>query len=266
MAPLVLGLLAASGPLVFGDAGGTWLVLQADGEVRRLSDVAGIKPADLATSRDSRRWAVVNGQALSLVEGAEVKRTLALPKLRIEAPEFSTDGAWVFFSARDESEIPHTTSMNFAQLWRVRFERGEPEKLTNTPGCHQLPKALPDGRVLFTHSSCSGGRVLELLDVARKKELRAAPNLGEVRESAATADGKRLVFSRLAPFGLEVLELTLSDASQRRLGLVQVEGARQRLAWDRDEKSVLFQDRGTVWRLKPDGTTEAWLPIAEASR
>lgn len=258
---LAASMAAAGSPLLFGNPGGMWLLLSPDGTVRRFTDVAGLKPTDLAVSLDEKRWAIVayndkEQPSLFLFENGKKLRPIELSGHKVDAPEFSPDGKWVYFTASDLSVVPHAVSMRYAQLWRIRFEKGSPEKLTVSVGCHMWPKPLSTGGILFSHATCSGGRGLEVFEPQTRRELPLIPPMGEVGESAPHSDGRRLVFSRLVPQGTELVEWKLREGTERRLGVVQVEGSRMRLAWHSDGETVLYQNRSAVWRMKADGTNE----------
>lgn len=121
---------------------------------------------------------------------------------------------------------------------------------------------MPTGDVLFSHATCSGGRGLELLKLESRRELSLIAPKGEIGESAPHPDGQRIVFSRITPDGTELVDLNLRELTERRIGLVSVEGPKMRLAWRSDEE-ILFQNRSVVWRLKADGTSERFHEITQ---
>ncbi len=270
---IVLGLtlagVVAAGPLLFGGERQGWVLTSADGVPQRLiTHVAEIRPIDLAVSANEERWAVVgagaNGRkALFLVDRKQGRRRIQLPGDQCAAPIFSADGQTIYVSANDLTAKPIAGHrMNYVQLWKIDFASGAKQKLTSSPGCHMWPSPLPSGQILYSHATCVGGRGFEILDTNRREQVILPPT-EEFGEPVPHSDGRRVAFWRANSTGIEVAEWDLKTSTERKLGRIRAEGDRLRLAWHSDERSLLFQTRGSVWRMSEGSDATELFRISE---
>lgn len=96
----------------------------------------------------------------------------------------------------------------YAQLGRQRLEAGAPvEMLTSSDGCH-MESAPREGRVYFAHSSCSGGRRIEVFENGKETALTAFDS--QLGEPSVSFDGKWLVASRVVGDRVEIVELQIA--------------------------------------------------------
>lgn len=257
MAVAVLQALVVAGPLLFGSAHNGWVMTNQEGVPQKsFTHVAEVRPVDLAVSTDATRWAVVGdggrvGRVLFLVDRERGRRRIKLPGDECSSPVFSSDGASVYLSANDLTAKPRPGErMNYVQLWKVDFASGEARKLTDTKGCHMWPAPLEDGRLVFSHATCVGGRGFEILGADRKEQV-VIPPTDEFGEPVPHPRLAKVAFWRVGTNGMELGEWDLTTGTETRLGRIRGDGDRLRLAWHADERSLLFQSGTTVWKFTP---------------
>lgn len=264
--------VAASGPrhLLFGEPGTDWVVLSETGEVRfRLREVGGVRPWDVAISSDAKRWAVA-------IHEERQKPVLLLftslekPPRRIVARgdvlddlQFSADGEWVYFSSNDDKQKPFDNQpMKYAQVYRVKFDRGEPERVSWSRGCHMWPRPLNDGKtVLVSHATCFGGRSLELLHLGSQKEDQILPTSASVRETALHPDGKSLLLTQEVPAGIQFRKMNLDETNSELWLTTRTSGHRIRPQWSEQGTAMVFQNNRRVWKLQPNGEVTLLLSL-----
>ncbi len=71
-------------------------------------------------------------------------RELLRPGVPVDGPEFSPDGAWLYFNGEIGARRP-----GHSQLWRLHLELGTLEQLTHDERVNWFPHLSPDGRWLL---------------------------------------------------------------------------------------------------------------------
>ena len=266
---LPLLLLSSPAHLLFGGPGTDWVLLSGSGEVRlRMREIGGVQPFDAATSPDGRRWAVSTRREQQNPE-LFLFSSLDAPPRRIVAKgnvldglRFSADGEWVYFSSNDEKQPTFDQQpMRYAQVYRVRFAKGEPERLTLSRGCHMWPRPLSATRVVVSHATCQGGRSLEILSTRSGEEKVLLPPTENVGETAPHPDGSKILFTRSVPAGMEFRLWDLQTNSSTLWTTLAVGGARMRPQWAEQGRVVLFQSGSRVLRMDSNGNAEDVLDL-----
>lgn len=261
--PLVLSvwLAATGGNLLFGDRDGFWVLLGDDGELKsRFRQIGGVAPDDAAVSPDGKRWAVTisaNPKKPELLLFA----SLDSPPRRIQSRgnvldgvAFSSDGEWVYFSSNDYKQPRFANQpMLYAQIYRVRFTGGEPERLSLSRGCHMWPKPLNARSVVVSHATCVGGRSLEVLDLKTGAERVLLPATSDLRETSPHSSGKQVLITRTVPDGTEFRVWDLNAGSSKLWATLPLPTPRIRPQWAGDGKHVLFQSNSRVWKITESG-------------
>ena len=259
---LSAGAPAPASHFLFGGPGVDWVLLNGDGEVvSRHRRLGGVAPLDAAVSRDGQRWAIATvdeaGRPMMLLQrGLDdgAPRRIVGKGDVLDGLAFSQDGAWVYFSANDFSQ-PHFAPqpMLYAQVYRVRFDRGEPERLTLSAGCHMWPRPDTGTRVMVSHSTCRGGRSLDLLNSATRLEQVVLPPGSLVGETAPHPDGHKLFLSIAVPAGNELRVLDRRSGSSALWTTTPLNSARSRPQWDAAGEHVFFQNDARVWAVGASG-------------
>lgn len=253
--------------VLFGEPGADWAVLADNGEVRlRLREIAGVQPADVAISPDGKRWAVATQderpELLLLTDLEAPPRRLRARGNVLDGLRFSDDGEWVYFSSNDDKQPRFENQpMLYAQVYRVRFDRGEPERLSLSRGCHMWPKPVSTGGVVVSHATCMGGRSLEILNVKTGKERVLLPETQNIGETAPLPEKQKILYTRATPAGTEFRVWDLPTGTSTLWALVSIGSARTRPQWVDGGNALLFQNGSRVWKLDAHGNTQPVLDL-----
>ncbi|MGH9803762.1 MAG: DPP IV N-terminal domain-containing protein, partial [Candidatus Acidiferrales bacterium] len=139
---------------------------------------------------------------LVAAEGAAAPRQLTRGRWEVETrgsplelrPRFSRDGRWVFFTASKED-------LSRRDLYRVRVEGGEPERLSSHEGFNAALVSPDEERIALLFSSFAEPWDLHVCPVAGATGLRTLQGtVGLSRQSRACAQWQRVTTSPLAEF------------------------------------------------------------------
>ncbi|MCC6337321.1 MAG: PD40 domain-containing protein [Myxococcales bacterium] len=159
-------------------------------------------------------------------------------------PAFSGDEKWVTFAHN-----PTGYTAKHAQVHRVRPTGEEMTLLGKDDGCHLWSaSARAEGEWYVTHAEGKGTAGIERWRNGKHEQLTPATMVDG--EPTLSRDGKRLLFTRIAGDGVELLELPLATGKPRALWKGERHGITFRPRFAKDEKTVLFQDGSGVYRLQ----------------
>ena len=257
------GLLLAAAPtyLLFGEPGTDWVLLSGAGDVlERMRDIGGVQPTDAAVSPDGKRWAVATRGDGAMPELLLFTSLAGLPRRIpgrgnvLDGVRFSADGEWVFFSSNDaEQKKFDKQPMLYAQVYRVRFGGGLPERLTLSRGCHMWPTPLTNTKLMVSHATCAGGRSLEVLGIDSKEEAVLLPPDANIGETAPHPDGRRILFTRTVPAGQEFRVGDLKGSNFALWTTTPIASTRIRPQWAEGGKALFFQNNRRIWKLDESG-------------
>jgi len=130
------------------------------------------------------------GDPISIAErtGANIRRVLDSPDgTHQHYATWAVDGQWIYFARG------RTMTLEM-ELWRVRPDGGEPERLTEGTLDVRYPTPIDERTVLYSAREMDGaGPWLWAIDVETKVSRRVSVGLQQYASLAASADGRRLV-------------------------------------------------------------------------
>jgi Tol biopolymer transport system component len=197
-------------------------------------------------------------------DGTNIRKILGSPAgTHQHYPIWSVDGEWIYL-ARGR---PTTLEMD---LWRVRPDGGEPERLTRGKLDLRYPTPIDERTVLYSAREMDGtGPWLWAIDVETKVSRRATFGLEQYTSIAASADRRRLVATlenpRAALWSVPILDRVANESDAEPFPDTQGIGA---LAPRFGGSSLFFlSSRGSgsyrgsgdgLWRLRDGEVSEIW--------
>jgi Tol biopolymer transport system component len=111
---------------------------------------------------------------------------VARPGFHNHFPVWSHDGAFIYFV--------HGLPLEESDIWRIRRDGGEPERLTFHAGRVTFPTLLDDRTLLYLATDTDrAGSWIYALDLNTRTSRRISTGLEQYASLSATADGRRLV-------------------------------------------------------------------------
>ena len=247
--------------VAFGGAGG-WSVLEVHRRTLEPLDIRfPTSPAALGVSPDGTMIAFVamdpathRPGLYACARNCEAPRAVGFPEGRHWDPLVTDDG-WIYFAHHAGLEstpcVDDSPEHRSAQLWRVKFDGGLPERLTNEEGCHYGEGLLPDGSLAFIHKRAILDRKIEILNTTsgERKVVLAHPRPEEL---AIAPDGNSLLFS--APGFNMVTILRAGQGSPAKAVFVIERASIARPRFGASENEVLFQAYQAVWLIDGNAT------------
>jgi Tol biopolymer transport system component len=187
---------------------------------------------------------------------AGARRIYSAPAgLHAHFPLWAPDGSSVY--------LVIGTPPDHLDLWRVRAEGGEPERLTHHDALVSHPVFVDDRTLLYLAKDADGsGPWIYALDVERPAPRRASAGLDTYTSLAASADGARLVAAVATPkrtLWRVPFEGGRADvAASRVVSLTTADGASPRLG---PGFLLYVSSKGAgdgLWKLAGGGSTELW--------
>jgi Tol biopolymer transport system component len=149
-----------------------------DKSLIRITDEAVLEYAP-AWSPDDQRIAFVSGRGarshyLSIVNRDGSARKVLQPNRSDDmSPRWSPDGHWIVFASSQSHDY---------EIWRVRPDGVDLQKLTNTPGLDSNPCYSPDGKRIVFNSNRDGLLGLWVMDADGMNPTRLTPAAMTARE------------------------------------------------------------------------------------
>jgi Tol biopolymer transport system component len=191
-------------------------------------------------------------------DGTHIRKVLDSPEgMHQHYATWSVDGRWIYL-VRGR---PSTFEMD---LWRVRTEGGEPEKLTEGKLDVRYPTPIDERTVLYSAREMDGaGPWLWWVDVGTKVSRRATVGLQRFTSVTASADRRRLVATvedpRSALWSVPILDRVATEKDAAPYPATQGTHA---LAPRFGGSSLFYlSSRGSgdgLWRLRDGKTIEIW--------
>jgi TolB protein len=150
-------------------------------------------------------------------------------------PRWSRDGRWIYFTSE--------RSGNW-QIYRVRAEGGEPERVRSNPHREWQVEPSPDGRSIAFLSNQAGPEYLYTMDLATRKErvLARHGNSSILGNPSWSPAADRLVFSSNWRIGHQIYLFDLGRNAERRLTQFRAGGCEPR--FHPDGRHVMHVSRG----------------------
>ncbi|MBV8867186.1 MAG: PD40 domain-containing protein [Acidobacteriaceae bacterium] len=244
------------------------MIAQQDGS--HLRQIAGRKRPSyfssngVAWSRDGRSIFCFGGNAADYVAQAfrifEVRvadgreRVVGPHSWAWAGPVVSTkDGGTLLVSASERAEDAH-------QIWRVSLRNGEASRVTNDLSNYATLSLADDGKTL---ASLQTVRPAEIW-VARPENLsRPVPvssgSIPDLNSLAWTPDGKIAYSARQ---GDELSLFSVEPGGRPPKQLTTDQGDKTELAITSDDRYIVYQAQGKIWRMDRDGTNPRQLTRA----
>jgi Tol biopolymer transport system component len=171
-------------------------------------------------------------------------------------PIWSVDGEWIFFV----HGFPDVGEMD---LWRIRPEGGEPERLTQHNSVVSYPAQIDRRTLMYVARDQDGsGPWLWALDLARKATRRVSFGLEKYTSVAATADGRRLAATVSNPtaglISVPILDRIAGEQDVKPFSVATVRALAPRF---RGSDLFYLSSRGTgdgLWRYQNGQALEIW--------
>ena len=181
---------------------------------------------------------------------------VARPGFHNHFPVWSRDDAYIYFV--------HGLPLGESDIWRIRSDGGEPERLTFHAALVSFPTFLNDRTLLYLATDRDGsGPWIYALDVNRRIPRRVLTGLEQYTSLSASDDGARLVatVSRTTSRLWRVTrgERAIDESQSRLVTLTTGGGLSPRIGPDYIVYRTPRAGRDGLWRITRDGTaTELW--------
>ena len=171
-------------------------------------------------------------------------------------PLWSPDGAFIYFV--------HGLALDESDIWRIRPEGGEPERMTFHDARVTFPTWIGSRKLLYLATDGErSGPWIYAMDIDRRVPRRISTGMEEYTSLAASADGRRLVAtvsrSTAQVWRLPIADRMMQDSDAMRLSLPTARGLSPR---SRPGFIVYRAPRGgtdALWKLSDGGAaTELW--------
>jgi TolB protein len=171
----------------------------AEGDPRRLTTGLGVQSISL--SADSRLaysvlTATANIWSLPIPTHGPVSVSTAVPVTTgsqvIETVSLPSDGQWLLFDSNLGGN---------SDVYRMRWPKGEPERLTTDPADEFGPELSPDGREVAFHSWRGGNRDIYVLPLDGGPVQQVTSSPGQEWIPTWSPDGRSLTFAEATPQG-----------------------------------------------------------------
>ncbi|HET9036263.1 MAG TPA: DNA-binding protein, partial [Myxococcaceae bacterium] len=216
--------------------------------------------AEIAWSTDGRRLVFHTpdpGDPMFLEEGSGPERPLytAPPPQHAHYQVWSPGDRFIYFVRGYPAEE--------MDLWRIRPDGGEPERLTFHNARVSHPTVLDPSTLLYLAGSADGsGPWIYELDLDRRTSRRVSDGIQRYTSLSASADGRRLVAtadnSRRSLWRLEVSGSLLGPSAAQRITLPTAQGRRPRLGPDYLIYVSATGETEHLWKLVGKSATELW--------
>ena len=136
-----------------------------------------------------------------------------IPRVTGWDPTWSPDGKYILFASDMDGSI---------QLYTVRVDGGELEKISSLPGIRGRSDWSPDGRYIVTYSGETWEREVFILDVDGAGARRLSPPGGNSQGASFSSDGEWVTFTSYLDHpndenGCEIYVIRLDGTDLRRL-------------------------------------------------
>ena len=167
---------------------------------------------------------------------------------------WSPDGRFVYFARG----IPP----NDMDVWRIRQEGGEPERVTNHHSRVAYPSFLGERTLIYIASRGDGGSGLYVMDIERRIPHAVTSGVEEYKSVSSSAGGRRLAVTVANPvqnlWTAPISDRVADESGVRRFELPTVRAGAPRFGPD---YVVYLSSKGGangLWKLKDGSETELW--------
>lgn len=190
-------------------------------------------------------------------DGTNSREILRLePGMHQHYETWSLDGEWIYLTRGRENTWD-------ADLWRVRPDGGEPERLTQHQRDVTHPTPIDERTILFIARNGDGaGPWLWALDVETKVSRRASIGLETYGSLSGSKDGKRLAATVMHPearlWSIPILSRLATERDASRYELPAVRALAPRFS---DSALYFLSSRGTgdgLWKYENGQLLEVW--------
>jgi Tol biopolymer transport system component len=168
---------------------------------------------------------------------------------------WSPDDRWIYFVQGYPSEA--------MDLWRIRPDGSEPERLTFHDARVSHPIPLDRSTVLYLAGTADGsGPWIHALDLERRTTRRVSDGMQRYTSLSASSNGRRLLatadHSRRSLWRLELSDVPVDASAARRITLPTAQGRRPRLGPDFLVYVSSDGETEHLWKLVAKSATELW--------
>jgi len=184
---------------------------------------------------------------------------VARPGFHNHFPVWSPDGEFIYFV--------HGLPLDSNDIWRIRPDGGEPERLTFHDARVSFPTLINDSTLLYLATDSDGrGPWIYLLDANRRTPRRISTGLEQYTSLAASVDGRRLVATVSTSieqlWRVPIADGVVDESRASPISLPTASGLSPRAGPEYIVYRALGSGNDALWKVAAEGpATELWTGI-----